>query len=420
MRRSTYIKLATNILVHSKIRSWLTIIGIVIGVGSVVTIMALSDSMAADMEEQFADMDLTLIQITPGYSHASSGGPGGGGGPPGMGGSSSSASSDDDDPELTKKDIQALKAVDNLDYIYGQISGSDLEVYFMGETADLSVTGVDSQVWQYTVTYDLESGRLLDASDANVVVIGYGIAHDMFDDEVGLNRVLTIEGKSYRVVGILAEDEDDNSIFMPIDAAVEIVEDAEDDVYDTIVVKASDVDYVETVVDDIEERLMLSRGIMDEDDRDFSVSDSLSRAESASEMMESMTIFLGAIAGVSLLVGSVGIANTMFTSVMEKTKEIGTMKAIGAKNRDILMIFLFNSALVGFVGGVLGILLSLVLTMLMPYLGISMMRSSMGMTVAPYLMVLGVSIAIFIGVLSGIIPAYNASKMKPVDALRYE
>ncbi|ETA68432.1 ABC-type antimicrobial peptide transport system, permease component [Methanolobus tindarius DSM 2278] len=419
MRRSTYIKLATNILVHSKIRSWLTIIGIVIGVGSVVTIMALSDSMAADMEEQFADMDLTLIQVTPGYSHASAGGPGGG--PPGSGGStSSSSSSDDDDPELTKKDIQALKAVSNIDYIYGEISGSDLEVYFMGETADLSVTGVDSQVWQYTVTYDLESGRLLDASDANVVVIGYGIAHDMFDDEVGLNRVLTIEGKSYRVVGILAEDEDDNSIFMPIDAAVEIVEDAEDDVYDTIVVKASDVDYVETVVDDIEERLMLSRGIMDEDDRDFSVSDSLSRAESASEMMESMTIFLGAIAGVSLLVGSVGIANTMFTSVMEKTKEIGTMKAIGAKNRDILMIFLFNSALVGFVGGVLGILLSLVLTMLMPYLGISMMRSSMGMTVAPYLMVLGVSIAIFIGVLSGIIPAYNASKMKPVDALRYE
>ncbi|TQD24959.1 ABC transporter permease [Methanolobus vulcani] len=419
MRRSTYIKLATNILVHSKIRSWLTIIGIVIGVGSVVTIMALSDSMAADMEEQFADMDLTLIQITPGYSHASSGGPGGGG-PPGMGGSSSSASSDDDDPELTKKDIQALKAVDNLDYIYGEISGSDLEVYFMGETADLSITGVDSQVWQYTVTYELESGRLLDASDANVFVIGYGIAHDMFDDEVGLNRVLTIEGKSYRVVGILAEDEDDNSIFMPIDAAVEIIEDAEDGVYDTIVVKASDVDYVETAVDDIEERLMLSRGIMDEDDRDFSVSDSLSRAESASEMMESMTIFLGAIAGVSLLVGSVGIANTMFTSVMEKTKEIGTMKAIGAKNGDILMIFLFNSALVGFVGGVLGIILSLVLTSLMPYLGISMMRSSMGMTVAPYLMVLGISIAVLIGVISGIIPAYNASKMKPVDALRYE
>jgi putative ABC transport system permease protein len=110
----------------------------------------------------------------------------------------------------------------------------------------------------------------------------------------------------------------------------------------------------------------------------------------------------------------------MFTSVMEKTKEIGTMKAIGAKNSDIMMIFLVNSALVGFVGGVLGIVLSLGLTSMLPYLGISIMRSSMGSTIAPDLMLMGISIAVVIGVLSGVIPAYNASKMKPVDALRYE
>jgi putative ABC transport system permease protein len=415
MRRSTYLKLATNILVHSKIRSWLTIIGIVIGVGSVVTIMALSDSMEADMESRFADMDLTLISVTPGYTKAQSSM---GGGPPGQGGGDSSSSSDD--AELTDKDVMAIKLVENIDYIYGQISGSDLEVYFMGKTADLSVKGVDPQVWQYTVTYDVESGRLLDATDNNVVVIGYKIAHDMFDQEVGLNRVLTIEGKSFRVVGILEDGESDNSIIMPIGAAVEIIEEAEQDVYDSIVVKADDVDNVETVVDAIEGKLMISRHIIDDDDRDFTVSDSLSQAESASEMMESMTLFLGAIAGVSLLVGSVGIANTMFTSVLEKTKEIGTMKAIGAKNGDILMIFLVNSALVGFVGGVLGIVLSLLLTSMLPYLGISIMRSSMGSTIAPDLMLLGISIAVGIGVLSGVIPAYNASKMKPVDALRYE
>jgi putative ABC transport system permease protein len=413
MRRSTYLKLATNILVHSKIRSWLTIIGIVIGVGSVVTIMALSDSMSADMESRFADMDLTSITVTPGYTKAQSGG----GGPPGGGGDSSSSS---DDAELTDKDVMAIKLVENIDYIYGQISGSDLEVYFMGKTADLSVKGVDSQVWQYTVTYDLESGRLLEATDNNAVVIGYKIAHEMFDQEVGLNRVLTIEGKSFRVVGILEDGESDNSIIMPIDAAVEIIEDAEQDVYDSIVVKADNVDNVETVVDAIEGKLMISRHIVKDDDRDFTVSDSLSQAESASEMMDSMTLFLGAIAGVSLVVGSVGIANTMFTSVMEKTKEIGTMKAIGAKNSDIMMIFLVNSALVGFVGGVLGIVLSLGLTSMLPYLGISIMRSSMGSTIAPDLMLMGISIAVVIGVLSGVIPAYNASKMKPVDALRYE
>ena len=413
MRRSTYLKLAMNILVHSKIRSWLTIIGIVIGVGSVVTIMALSDSMEADMEERFADMDLTSISVTPGYTKAQSNF-----GPGRDGGDSSSSSSDDE--ELTDKDIMAIKLVENIDYIYGKISGSDMEVYFMGETADLSVQGVDPQVWQYTVTYDLESGRLLEATDNNAVVIGYKIAHEMFDDEVAINRVLVIEDKSFRVLGVLDDGESDNSIIMPIDAAVDIIDDAENDVYDSIVVIADDSDNVETVVDEIEEKLMISRHIVNDDDRDFTVSDSLSMAESASEMMESMTLFLGAIAGVSLVVGSVGIANTMFTSVLEKTKEIGTMKAIGAKNSDILMIFLFNSALVGFVGGVLGIVLSLGLSSILPYLGISMMRSSMGTTIAPDLMLMGISIAVFIGVLSGVIPAYNASKMKPVDALRYE
>lgn len=412
MRRRTYLKLATNILLHSRIRSWLTIIGIVIGVGAVVTIMSISDSMSADMESRLADMDLTTITVTPGNTRAFSAmGPGGGGG----GGLSSSS----EDAELTDKDLRAIKLVDNIDSMYGKISGRE-SVYYMGESAELSITGVDSQVWQYTVTYDLESGRLLEPADNYVAVIGYRIANEMYDTQIGLNRVITINGKSVRVVGILASGEDDNAVIMPIDAAVELIEDAEPNVYDSIVIKVNDVENVETVVEEVEEKLMLSRHIMNEKDRDFSVSDSLSMAQSASEMMSSMSLFLGAIAGVSLMVGSVGIANTMFTSVMEKTREIGTMKAIGARNRDIMMIFLVNSALVGFVGGVLGIVLSLGLTSLLPSLGLTMMRSSMGSTLSPELMLLGISIAVFIGIISGVVPAYNASKMRPVDALRYE
>jgi len=414
MRQRTYLKLATNILLHSKIRSWLTIIGIVIGVGSVVTIMSLSDSMSADMESRLADMDLTSVTVTPGYARAFSAM-----GPPGDGGGGSGTSSSDDDAELTDKDLRALKAVDNISYMYGKISGQE-DVYYMGESAELSLTGVDPQIWQYTVTYDLGSGRLLEPADNYVAVIGYRIANEMYDTRIGLNRVITINGKSVRVVGILASGEDDNAVIMPIDAAVELIEDAEADIYDSLVIQVNDVENVEVVVADVEERLMISRHIMNEKDRDFSVSDSLSMAESASEMMSSMTLFLGAIAGVSLVVGSVGIANTMFTSVMEKTREIGTMKAIGARNRDIMMIFLVNAALVGFVGGVLGIVLSLGLTSMLPMLGLTMMRSSMGSTLSPELMLLGISIAVFVGVISGVVPAYTASKMKPVDALRYE
>jgi putative ABC transport system permease protein len=406
MRNSSYLKMALSILLHSKIRSWLTIIGIVIGIAAVVSIIAISDSMTADMESRLSDMDLILITITPGYTKASSSM-----GPPGMGGGGGSST----DAELTKKDIRAIKLIGNISYIDGQISGEDETVYFMGESASLSINGVDPQVWQYMSTYELESGRLLDPADNNVAVIGYSIAHEVFDKQISVNRVVTINGKSVRVIGILAYGEDDNAIYMPIDAAVDIIEDAETEVYDSIVVKVNDVDNVVNAKEEIETKLMISRNVMNEGDRDFSVSDSLAMAETVTEMLSSMSLFLGAIAAVSLVVGAVGIANTMFTSVMEKTKEIGTMKAIGAKNKDILMIFIFNSAIVGFVGGVIGILLSIILTYFMgPLLGLS------SMSVAPYLVVMGISIAIFVGVLSGVVPAYNASKMKPVDALRYE
>jgi putative ABC transport system permease protein len=134
-----------------------------------------------------------------------------------------------------------------------------------------------------------------------------------------------------------------------------------------------------------------------------------------------MTMFLAAIAAVSLLVGAVGIANTMFTTVLEKTKEIGIMKAIGAKNHDIMMIFLMNSALVGMVGGVIGLVIGFIASTMvtLPMMGGRMMNGA-GSVVSPQLLLFALSIAVGIGVLAGAIPAYRASKLKPVDALRYE
>jgi putative ABC transport system permease protein len=137
-----------------------------------------------------------------------------------------------------------------------------------------------------------------------------------------------------------------------------------------------------------------------------------------------MSLFLSAIAAISLLVGSVGIANTMFTTVLEKTKEIGIMKAIGAKNRNILLIFLINSGMIGLtggiIGGIFGILGSKLISMFFTSgLGIGRVNSGAAIVTSKILLlVLGLSI--LIGILSGIIPAYKASKMNPVDALRYE
>ena len=407
MRNSTYLKMGMNMLVHSKLRSWLTIIGIVIGIGSVVGIVSLGDSMQATMNSKLAEMDLTKITISPGYSKASSNMPG----PPGMGGSSK-------DSDLTDDDIDALQGMESIQYIEGEISGSE-DVKYTGENASLSITGVDPQIWQYMSNLKTQSGRLLEPSDKNVAVIGSDVATEVFDRDVGINQALSINGKSIRVVGILEEkgDQTDSAIYMPIDAAVDLIDDAQKDVYDSISVKAKSEDQVDALTEDIEKKLMISRHIIQKDDQDFTVRASKSMAESVTEMTSSMTLFLGAIAAVSLLVGSVGIANTMFTSVLEKTKEIGTMKAIGAKNMDILMIFLFNSAMVGLVGGILGVILgAFVSSALVTMMG----NMAEGGGISIFLAIEGLVIAVTIGVISGVVPAYRASKLKPVDALRYE
>ncbi|HWR25088.1 MAG TPA: ABC transporter permease [Methanosarcina sp.] len=413
MRNSTYLKMALNMLLHSRLRSWLTIIGIVIGVGSVVGILSLGDAMQEQVQSRLAELDLTKITISPGYTKAMSNMPGFGGG----------RSVTTSDVTLTNKDIAALRGLENITYISGEISGREGVVY-AGQNATLSITGVDPQVWKYMTTLKPKSGRLLEPADAYVAVIGSGVASGTFKQDIGINQVIIINGKSVRVVGILEEggDRGDRNIYMPIDGAVNLITDAKKDVFDTITVKARSEDQVDTLMEDIVDKLMISRHIVREDDRDFSVTASKSMAESITSMTSSITLFLGAIAAVSLLVGAVGIANTMFTSVLEKTKEIGTMKAIGAKNRDILMIFLFNSAMVGFVGGVFGVILGALLSALFPMIGVTMMRSggSTSLSLSPHLMILGLFLAIMIGVVSGVVPAYRASKLKPVDALRYE
>lgn len=398
-------------LFHSKLRSWLTIIGIVIGVGAVVGIISLGDAMEEQVQSKLASMDLSIIIITPGYSKAQSRMPGQGPGPGPEGVATTKA-------ELTDHDIYSLRGIEGIMYISGQISGSE-DISYAGENATLSITGVDPQVWQYMNSLDVESGRLLEPADNYVAVIGSSVASEIYEKDIGVNQIITINGKSVRVIGILKEEGgiEDRQVYMPIDAALNVITGAKKDVFDSIQVKAQNADMVDTVVTKIEKRLIISRHINKESDRDFTVTASKSMVESVTEMLSSMTLFLGAIAAVSLLVGAVGIANTMFTSVLEKTKDIGTMKAIGAKNRDILMIFLFNSALVGFVGGVFGVMLGAIASA-----GIQKFMGNMeaGIKLNPELIVGGLVLAVMVGVISGIVPAYRASKLKPVDALRYE
>jgi putative ABC transport system permease protein len=417
MKLRKSLTLAVNILMHSKLRSWLTVIGI----AAVVAIVSIGEGMQQNVESRLGGLGVDIITISPGGWRASAGFRGGPHPPPGaQGGTATSTEAEN----LTKNDVLVLQYIDGVKLIQGTVSGQG-EVYYLGEKATISIGGVDPLIWKAMTMSELESGRFLGPSDYNIVVVGNSIAEDTFKQPLIVNRMITIEGKAFKVVGILQESgtfgEDDRRIIMPIEAARDTLEDVGEEKFNSITIKAENADDVEEIMAEAEQKLLTSRHLT-ESKKDFRINSPKSMQETITSVTQTMSLFLEVIAAVSLLVGGVSIANTMFTSVLEKTREIGIMKAIGAKNGDIMMIFLLNSAIIGLIGGIVGICLGSAISSLLPLLGMRLMGMGGEMTtvITPLLLLYAVLLAMGIGMAAGTIPAYRASKLKPVDALRYE
>jgi putative ABC transport system permease protein len=415
MRIQKSFRLAINVLLHSKLRSWLTIIGIVIGVAAIVAIVSIGEGAQASVNSRLAGLGADIITVSPGFERAQ--GNFGGFREGGGGGRTTSGN-------LTDKDIQVIKSVDNVLFINGVISGR-ADTTYLAETASLSVEGVEPLAWKNIITTALASGRYLDSGDANSIVIGNSVATRTFKQPLTINKVISIEDKPFKIVGILQASGgfggDDNRIFMPITEARDILNKTNNN-YDSITIKVADASLADSIVNETTQKLIISRQLLGKT-QDFTMTSAQAIQQQIQSVTQTFTLFLAAIAAVSLLVGAVGIANTMFTSVLEKTKEIGIMKAIGAKNRDIMIIFLLNSGLVGFVGGVIGISLGAGISSILPnFLGniAGLGRGGITTVVPLSLLAEALLISIAIGMIAGAIPAYRASKLKPVDALRYE
>ncbi len=426
MKFTKSFKIAWNILLHSKLRSWLTILGIVIGIAAVVSIISISEGAQQSLQNQLGTLGADILTVTPGYSQARGAG-GGFRGPGEAGGFGGAGSATSNTKNLTAKDVMAIKTIPNVKYVMGQIS-ERLSVTYSSKSTSLNLVGVDENVWKDITTETIASGRFLSNGDSYSVVLGGNIVTSTFPAGIPLNSKIIIAGKSFNVVGILTSG---STIYMPIDVARTTFDNVDSKSFSSISIKIADVSLTEETVNATIKKLMLSRGIINDKSRDFSVSDPAALRATFQQTMSMMALFLGAIAAISLLVGAIGIANSMFTSVLEKTRDIGILKAIGAKNRDILTIFLLNSGMIGLVGGIGGIILGIMGSSYISYLSSSATGTTGaggGITgrlfstsaVNPQLIIGALLIAVVIGMIAGAIPAYRASRLKPVDALRYE
>lgn len=416
MKTYDILKFGFNSLTQRKLRSWLTILGIVIGIASVVALISIGQGAQVQITGRLSGLGADIITITPGYARAT--GPEAGGGFRDFGGFGGTRTSGN----LTEDDVRVVKTTQGVLYVDGIVSDRG-EISYLGESANANIQGVDTSVWRFFETTGLASGRYLSQGDTGVVVIGYRIANSMFKQPLAINRQVTIEGRTFKVVGILQSTgsfgQEDSAVYMSKEDARQIF-DIDSKKVSSISVKVADASQVQSIANQTQSKLMITRHLQT-GKQDFTVTTAQAIQSQISSVTGTLTLLLAAIAGISLLVGAIGISNTMFTSVMERTRQIGILKSLGATDGEIMKIFITEAGFIGLIGGVLGVLFGMMSAGLMSELGIRLFsQGGFSTVVSPELVVFTILFSIVIGAISGLLPAKRAASLQPVEALRYE
>ncbi len=393
MKLSKTFQLAISSIISNKMRSFLTMLGVIIGIMAVIVLVSIMDGLTGEVTSMFESFGTDSITV----NIMSRGG----------------------NREVKAKDMYTF--VEEHPEHFSNLSPTvtmNGSVKSVGMTDDLtttSITGV-SESYDEIKDYTIEQGRFLQYMDmetnAKVCVIGTYVEQELFGKGKALNQALKINGTSYTVVGVLEEqaDSDENSsddcLFLPYTSATKLNNNA---VISSYVLKVTDVDQISVSKGILEAQLTKWLG-----DDFYNIIALSEMIDQMNEMMNMMTIALVLIAGISLLVGGIGIMNIMLVSVTERTREIGIRKTLGAKNRSILQQFVIEAGTVSGLGGIIGIVIGSILSFVAGNL--------MSITVFPSAMAIVVSftVSVGIGVIFGFLPARKAAHLNPIDALRYE
>lgn len=402
------LKMATVSLRINKMRSILTSLGIIIGVSAVIIMLAVGSGASKKIAKDMESMGSNLLMIR--SASAKSGGVRMGSGTR---------------PTLTMKDAQAIEAKCRGILALAPYSSESKQLTYGNQNWSTSVGGTTMPYFMIR-NYEIESGRgFLPEDNKNstkVAIIGQTVSTELFGDVDPIGKTLRIGNVPFKVIGLLktkgssgmGQDQDD-IVFIPITTAQRKVFGTDfPGTVSMIAVKAQNDEVINIAQQDITELLHHRHNIGKNQDNDFEIRNLAEMQETIKSTTKTMSLLLGAIAGVSLIVGGIGIMNIMLVSVTERTKEIGIRMAIGAKASDIRIQFLIESFLLSMAGGLIGVFVGVVGALLMQKFA----GMNVAITIESILLSMGFSAAIGIGF--GYYPAYKASLLNPIDALRYE
>jgi putative ABC transport system permease protein len=405
MRITDFVQETFTALSANKMRSGLTILGIVIGIGSVIAMVSIGQGASGQIQSSIEGLGSNLLTVLPGVVQ------------PGRGIVSSGRGAAQ---TLKNEDIEALKQIAGVAYVSPELQRRFQIIAPNGNNTNSTVIGVYPE-YQWVRNVSPEVGSFINENQlrsmARVAVLGPMVAKDLFADSDPIGKTIRINKVNFKVVGVLAPKgsagffNPDDTVFVPLTTMQKIL--AGVDYLSQIAISVENKDLMSQVQESAAS-VLAQKHRVDPQNPDFSIISQADIIGTLTQVTNTFTIFLAAIAGISLLVGGIGIMNMMLTTVTERTREIGLRKAVGAKKKDISMQFLTEAVMLTFLGGIIGIMLGWILaTLVSQFAGIATQVSLQAVLLA-----FGVSAAI--GIIFGYYPARRAASLNPIEALRYE
>ena len=402
-----YIKMAVSNLLHRRTRSWLTLIGIFIGIMAVVGLVSLGQGLDHALTSKFLELGADKILITADSPVGNSAG-------------------QETENQLRDRDLAEVERVPGVAKVASywwrsaKVEVADSVAYYpiIGATDDQA----DRKVIEDFMTLSIGEGRGFEIGDDAKAVIGPKLADPSTAAEpIHIGQKIVVNGTRFEVIGVYEKTGDpvmDASVYISDSAIHEMF--GIEDTHDALIIQTEPGTDPEIVAEDIRRQLLTARNL-DYGEEDFSVQTPKDLVDTFRQVFSVVNAVIIGIALISLVVGGVGIMNTMYTAVLERTQEIGVMKAIGATNAAIIAIFIVESGLLGLFGGAIGLLSGMALAKTVEIVGTAVLGTNLLKAIFPWWLVAGALLFAFtLGVVSGILPARQASRQQAVESLRYE